>query len=1126
MIQIYAADTVEELAAGLSALVVGEPLDPMVPEWLAVPSEGLRRWVHLALARHLGASAGGAGDGVAANIVHAFPSSLRRAFLEAGAPDGVDPWAIDRMVWHVLATADAEAVRGGTTVVAGPDGVGVRFDRARRVADLFDRYHLHRPEMIRAWAEGRDVDGADRPLAGHALWQARLWRQVRERIGAPSPPELLPGLVRRVASGEVRPGLPPRLLFFGFTSLPDRAFVELAGALPEPHQCHLFLLEPVRVRSGPPPGDGRPGPRLLRSGEAVAGGHPLVRSWGLHLRESSRLLADACASGRLPEPVRPDRGRTATGTLLARVHDAVRADAPPRPSPVDPADRSVQFHACYGPMRQVQVARDTILHLLAEEDDLTEEDVLVVCPDLDTFAPLVDAVFPGPSVAAAGDGPGTGDAPALRYRIADQSVRSVNPVLAAAAALFDLVGGRYESGAVLDFLSLEPVCGRFGFDEDELATVAEWVGATSVRWGLDAAHRTAFGLPESVTANTWAFALDRLLLGVTTAEVDLALAVGGSAPFGVEGGDVALLGRLAAALGHLTALGRQASAVRTVDEWVVVLRGACHELLAPPFGESWQMEALDRLLAEVLDEATVGGVPAPAPLGFADVRSLVARKFEDRPGRPAFFTGGVTVTSLLPMRWVPHRVVCLLGVDQAAFTPNTGTADDLLLSAPQLGDPDPRADVHQSLLAAVLAATDHLVVVRTGRDVRTNRPVPMAVPVAELADAVRASCEGPDGADPGWFDIHHPRHPFDERCLIDGALGGGGPWSFAAADRRAAEARRARRDRPEAEVVDRVPVALGGVVDLDDLRRFLADPVQAFVTSTLQATLPGPAEPDAVGLPVGSRGRELADLGNRLLVARRSGATTDAWLRYERALGALPAGSLEARVRRAVEPVVDALLEVCTARDVRAGPPDARPVDLVLPDGTRLVGTVGIGRGGTRPGPARVQFSRVRPRHHLAAWVELMALVASDPAVPWHSLVAGRPEHSTPDRRVEWIDLVPAERSSDGALSALGVAVDLFRRGLTEPLPLFPTFSPTLLDRPDLAKWRSFQGWGDADGAAARFFFGHLDDFEVLELPPRDDDPGRGADRASRLARYLWLEVRRSSRDLNDAPRTRRPAAS
>lgn len=320
---------------------------------------------------------------------------------------------------------------------------------------------------------------------------------------------------------------------------------------------------------------------MLRSGDTVTGGHPLVRSWGLHLRESSQLLAEAHASGRLPEPVRLDRGRTATGTVLARVHEAVRADAPPPPSPVDPADRSVQFHACYGPMRQVQVARDTILHLLAEEDDLSEEDVLVVCPDLDTFAPLVGAVFPGPSVEAAGDGPDTGDAPALRYRIADQSVRSVNPVLAAAAALFDLVGGRYESSAVLDFLSLEPVCGRFGFDEDELATVAEWVGATSVRWGLDAAHRTAFGLPETVTTNTWAFALDRLLLGVATAEVDLALAVGGMAPFGVEGGDVALLGRLAAALGHLTALGRQASAVRTVDEWVVVLRGACHELLAP-----------------------------------------------------------------------------------------------------------------------------------------------------------------------------------------------------------------------------------------------------------------------------------------------------------------------------------------------------------------------------------------------------------------------------------------------------------------------------------------------------------------------------------------------------------------
>ena len=126
------------------------------------------------------------------------------------------------------------------------------------------------------------------------------------------------------------------------------------------------------------------------------------------------------------------------------------------------------------------------------------------------------------------------------------------------------------------------------------------------------------------------------------------------------------------------------------------------------------------------------------------------------------------MTSLTPLRWIPHRVICILGMDQTAFGTPAAAADDLVATAPLVGDRDPRAETRQSLLEAVLAAGDHLVVTHDGRDVRTNRIVPRSVVASELFEAVVASVEpGDRPALARRLEIDHPRHPFDEPCFID-----------------------------------------------------------------------------------------------------------------------------------------------------------------------------------------------------------------------------------------------------------------------------------------------------------------------------------------------------------------------
>ena len=155
-----------------------------------------------------------------------------------------------------------------------------------------------------------------------------------------------------------------------------------------------------------------------------------------------------------------------------------------------------------------------------------------------------------------------------------------------------------------------------------------------------------------------------------------------------------------------------------------ILRETCEALFATDRDGRWQADALDRIFDDVLESATVGGEASATPLDFVDVRRLIDERLESLPGRPDYFRGGITVSSLTPLRWIPFRVVCLLGMDQPAFGSMSAPGDDLAAASPELGDPDPRAEMRQSLLEAVLAAGDHLIVLRDGHDVRTNQEIP------------------------------------------------------------------------------------------------------------------------------------------------------------------------------------------------------------------------------------------------------------------------------------------------------------------------------------------------------------------------------------------------------------------
>ena len=1154
MMHLYSSGSARTLATRLAGVLVDVPPDPLTPEWLAVPSDGMRRWLSLELARHLGASSPGADDGITANVVRAYPGDLRSAVLAIGRPeDRADPWRIERMVWPVLEAvgdADGAVLPSGLAVLEDQRQSSALYAKGRRIADLFDRYHLHRPHMVQQWAQDRLVDATGRDLDEHSIWQAQLWRQVRSRIDEPSPPERLPGLLRRLHAGDDLLDLPPRLVLFGFSLLPAGAFLDVARAVAATREVHVFMLEPTHLdpsellAADPAPD---PGSVRLRSGDATASlaHHPLLRSWGRLHRETALQLADVEAEGVRVERQPDGAAADAPSTLLGALQNDLRANRPPQPRLAgDPADDSVQFHACFGAIRQVEVLRDALLHLLARPgSDLTEDDIVVLCPSLDRFAPLIEAAFgssapattevpPGsPAAPEAAPGIGRHGAPALRYRLADRSIRTTNPVLSATSALLELVAGRFDVDSVLEFLGLGPVRERFGFDDDSLGVIGEWAEATHVRWGLDPSQRERLGLPGSVVTNTWEAALDRLVVGSAVFDEDLRLAVGDVAPHGVEGGDVETLGSLAAVMGCLADLAAEASTARPLAGWVERIGETCGALFATERDQGWQLEALDRILGEVLDSTALRGESSSVSLEFGDVWKLLDERLDDRVGRADFFRGGITVTSLTPLRWVPFRVVCLLGMDQSAFGAEGSAGDDLAALVPMLGDRDPRGEVREALLEAVLAAQDHLVVVREGHDVRTNQPVPRAVPTTELYESVLASvAAGARTEVARRLEIQHPRQPYDERCFEPGRLIVGTPWGFDADDLAGAQARRSRSTRPRPFLEDPLEPISSEVIELSVLHGFLRNPTAAFFSSRLEARLPRPEDDTPTALAVDVSGLNGWAVGSRLLEARQAGHTFEEWLGYERQLGTLPPSPLGDAQIQVLDETVQVMLDAAHQAGMAPGPAHPYPVDALLPDGTRVVGSVPLrlgGRDDERSGPATLHYSRFKPAHRVAAWLDLMALVVTDPDRQWRSLAVSRPEQVGAGPTVN--DLVPVATGDDAPVSAsdgLAVAVDCYRRGMTEPLPLFPTFSWYLYrGKSPRSRWRGYSFPEDGDSVAVRLAFDNRDFDEMLDLAPRPTDPRGVKGRAMRFATYLHRTIDQSTTSATgDGPPPSRPA--
>ena len=776
------SNRLEGLRDLLVQFVRDHPLPPLTPDVVLVQSNGMKQWLEIALAQQLGICA--------ATRIELPSALLWRVYRQVLGAERVPErmpldkaslcWRLMHLLPDVWSSAGFETLRHYVQAEGNGTTDAMRlYQLAQQLADVYDGYQNYRADWLADWAQGRDVlrdaRGQCSALPESQRWQALVWRHLLaglpedQRLAARSQVHAaFIDALARWPEGQPLPGVPPRLLVFGISALPQQT-VQALAALGRFCQVLMLVHNPCQHHWGDLVDSRRPLPAGTRLRQAHktgwprtdtgaplddatrhwlhTQGHPLLAAWGKQGRDYLHQLDawDDVARYRhhfqrvdvFIDPVLEAQQQGRAPTQLEQVQSDILnlEPLPATPRTLASTDTSVVLVQTHGAQREVEVLHDQILAWLDADASLTPQDIMVMVPDMARMAAPIHAVFGRFA---------PGDPRQLPYAVADDPAHS-EPLVQALASLLHLPQLRVTRLQWQNWFDVPALRQRFGLDAAAVARIASWLDAAAVRWGLDAEHRRPWGLHEAgddAERNSWLQGLERLLLGYAhgASPGEVPHAWQDTLPAaGIGGLDAPLVQGLLEWLRQIVRAQAWLSQDHTPVEWVHGLQ----DLVAAFFRAQGDDEA--RLIEQVLApldtwllECELAGLACPLPLNV--VRAHWTAQWTAPALHRRFLGGGVQFATLMPMRTIPFRIVCLLGMNEADY-PRRQTPRDFDLMAQdaqwRAGDRARRDDDRYLFLEAVLSARERLYVSWQGRRSTDHEPLPPSVLVAQWQDHLR-----------------------------------------------------------------------------------------------------------------------------------------------------------------------------------------------------------------------------------------------------------------------------------------------------------------------------------------------------------------------------------------------------
>ncbi len=1007
--RLFTSNRLEILAEALSEVLRTPLASPLDEEIVVVQSKGMERWISTELARH---------HGICANYRFPFPNAFVYDVFRKLIPDlpersPFDPkimtWKIMKLVPSFITKPGFESLRNYLRDTAGHLK---RFQLSERIADTYDQYLLFRPEMILGWENNQEDH-----------WQATLWRQLVKGNEKKHRAALKKALLETLEkpSAPIK-DLPERVSVFGISALP-RFHMEILAAISRRTQVNLFLMNPCKEYWGDIVSDWEMKRTIDR--EELRD----ITDEDLHLEKGNSLLASMGRLGRdffdlineFSCQEIPHFDEPGEDTLLLCVQSDIlnledRGQKPYEKKLVVRDDTSIQIHSCHSPMREIEVLHNQLLDMFEKDPGLLPKDILVMAPDIETYAPYIQAVFDVPR----------DDSRRFPFSIADRSARKESQVIDTFLAILDLCGSRLSASRVLDILELCMVYERFGLAEPDLELIRNWVTDTRIRWGLDGQSRCKLGLPE-FPENTWRAGLDRLLLGYAMPGQGEKM-FGGVLPYDhVEGSQASVLGKFVEftnqVFGHVTPLDQP----RTLHEWTTTLMRLVERFFLSDEDTESEMQAIRRTLRALGDMQEISGFTDRIDLRI--IKWHLARQLEKEGF--GFIAGGITFCAMLPMRSIPFKIICLVGMNGDAYPRQSRPLGfDLMAKHPKRGDRSRRYDDRYLFIEAILSAREKLYISYVGQSIRDNTFIPPSVLVSELMDYIEHGFEIPEENILNHVVTRHRLQAFSpEYFKGDGKL-----FSYSEGNSQAAQCLAEDRHSPVPFISTRLrdPDEEHKTVDLEDLCSFFGNPAKFLLNKRLGIYLEERAWILEDRECFDIKGLEKYLLEQTLVEKRFSGRRLKDFLPLTKASGRLPHGTVGECMYDNLCRQVNSFFEK-TEPYLGETPLEPVEIDLTISH-FKLTGRI------DSIFPQRLmryRYARIKPKDRLKAWIHHLALNSFKahhyPAI---SILVGLQPTGPKSGWMAW-EFSPVKNSEE----VLTRLLEIYWEGLARPVHFFPRSS-------------------------------------------------------------------------------------
>lgn len=1011
-LRLFTSNRLEILADALAEALSKPLASALDEEIIVVQSRGMERWVSMQLAQR---------HGICANYRFPFPNAFIHEVFQKVIPDlpersGFDP---KTMTWRIMKLLPSCIRKPGFESLSAYLGDTQRnlkrFQLSERIADTFDQYLLFRPEMIFRWEGGEE---------NH--WQAVLWRELIKETGTMHRAALGKAFLKATEEFPTTIySLPERISVFGISALP-RFHIQMLEAISRFSQINLFLMNPCKEYWGDILSDWEMKKTIAKNTTRD------MTFEELHLEKGNSLLASMGVLGKDFFDLVNEYGceefpsfkNSGENNLLSWIQSDIlnlrdRHQGLDAKEMIAPNDNSIQVHSCHSPMREIEVLHDRILDMFETDSDLLPKDILVMTPDIETYAPYIQAVFDTPADPSR----------KIPFSISDRSIRREGEIIDTFLAILDLLGSRFAASQVFAILESTAVHRKFDIMEADLTLVRKWLTDTRIRWGIDREDRSQLGLPP-FTENTWKAGLERLILGYALPGQDENM-FNDILPYDdIEGSNASVLGRLLdfteQLFTHVTSLGQP----RTLNQWSKTLTELLERFFMPDEDTEREMQVIRRTLNDLEDMQEIADFDEKIDI---TVITWHLKNFLEKEGFGfGFITGGVTFCAMLPMRSIPFKVICCVGMNGDAYPRQAKPLGfDLIAKHPKPGDRSRRNDDRYLFLEAILSARKILYTSYVGQNIQDNSIIPPSVVVSELLDYIEQGFTISGKKILDHIFTKHRLQAFSPEYFRKGKK----LFSYSEENRQAAQCILEARKAPISFISRGLsnPEEEWKTVDLNDLSTFFANPSRFLLNKRLGIHLEERASilEDREAFDVKALEKYL--LNKKLLEKKLEGENLKDFFPVVHASGQLPHGTPGECIFEELSQGVESFVEK-TRPYIQERILEPLQVDLNI-SGFRLTGRI------TPIYPERLlqyRYAGVKTRDRLKIWIHHLTLnsLITD-TYPRASMLAGlEPDKSRGDAWAAW-EYSPVKNSKE----ILGRLLKEYWEGLMKPLHFFPDTS-------------------------------------------------------------------------------------